>query len=882
MRTAVVPLALMIVCASCSGKPLPLDVALPAGEARAGKVSRPEELIGGPVAYGQAGQVWKLYNARARFLIQDVGTSVGLDLYGGNLIDADLVRPGDDGKNGNDLFRETFPVVGLRVLKPERVEVVSDGTRGGPAQLRVIGTDAASMILPQIDSGAELGGQITLDYILEPDSTALKLVTTYTAPPDQGHDALLLGDFLSFGASLSLLSPENGFRDDPATVSFLCGVGAGTSYGYVAPEGPLRIPLVDASGTVTLLKTVSVPPGGSAQVARYLVLGGGDAASVTAPMYGLRGIATEALSGTVRDAAGAPVAARVTLFSAPLDDKAHAVDQAQAGADGGFQLRAPPGSYVLVASSVGRLRGAPVPVTLPAAGPVDVRAGAAGQARLDIGEINSKGVRGRVPAKVSFLGIDVEAPDPRLGPDPTESERNGVHAVALSADGTGVMRLKPGAYQVVVSRGVEYELVRLPRVEVPKDGEVTVAADLVRVVDTAGWLAGDYHQHSQGSIDSPVPVGERVVEDLAEGVEFPASTEHDNIQDFRPHIARLGAGQWMNAVPGDEISVNGVGHFNAYPLRVDPQRPYDKIGAKLWAGQEVAQMVTKLRQGEPEPVVVHISHPRTKSLSGYFNSVRFDPTTGTSDAPLDGFEAIEVNGDLGSPKDYLPENDAVIHQKAGGAGAPGIPTMRDWFGMLNLGRSVCALGNSDTHQRNGGTGYPRSFVKLGTDDPQQATGAGLVAAIRAGQVSVSAGPFVTVKVNGKEALGRGQVVSLGGAGAADLQVRVQAPSWIGVSGLEVYGNGRPLWLRKDGAGVYQQVAADAAGAVLTAPIDAKDGRGAVRLDGVVKVTPTRDTWYVVVVRGSGTLLPVAGVTPYGYTNPVYVDREGDGWTAPGL
>src|SRR5437868_15320206 len=120
---------LLVVCCGCAGKAAPpLDVALAAGSARAGKVTKDSELIGGPVAYGRAGDVWKLYNSKARFLIQDVGAAVGLDLYGGNLIDADLVRAGDDGKNGHDLFREAFPIIGLHAMKATSIEVVSDGT----------------------------------------------------------------------------------------------------------------------------------------------------------------------------------------------------------------------------------------------------------------------------------------------------------------------------------------------------------------------------------------------------------------------------------------------------------------------------------------------------------------------------------------------------------------------------------------------------------------------------------------------------------------------------------------------------------------------------------------------------------------------------------
>ncbi len=71
--------------------------------------------------------------------------------------------------------------------------------------------------------------------------------------------------------------------------------------------------------------------------------------------------------------------------------------------------------------------------------------------------------------------------------------------------------------------------------------------------------------------------------------------------------------------------------------------------------------------------------------------------------------------------------------------------------------------------------------------------------------------------------------------------------------------------------------------MLQVPLEAGDATGAVvRLDGAVTVSPAKDSWYVVVVRGSGSLAPVGDGAPYGYTNPIYVDVAGDGWTAPGL
>ncbi|HZS37755.1 MAG TPA: hypothetical protein VFF06_13050, partial [Polyangia bacterium] len=220
-------LSLLAVQLSCStSKPPPLDAPLAAGQARAGKVTRQSELIGGPVAYGRVGDCWKLYNSKVRFLVQDVGTAFGLDIYGGNLIDADLVRAGDDGTNGKDLFRETFPIIGLHELDATSIEVISDGTHGGAAQIRVRGTDASSMILPQLDDLAQdLGGTITLDYILDPDVPYLKIVTTFQAAGGQTLDTLGLGDFMSFGASLSVISPENGFTGKATTISFMGSTG---------------------------------------------------------------------------------------------------------------------------------------------------------------------------------------------------------------------------------------------------------------------------------------------------------------------------------------------------------------------------------------------------------------------------------------------------------------------------------------------------------------------------------------------------------------------------------------------------------------------------------------------------------------------------------
>jgi hypothetical protein len=822
-------------------------------------VTRTAELIGGPAAYGRVGQVWKLYNTRARFLVQDTGVATGLDVYGGNLIDADLVRDGSDGTNGSDLFRETFPIVAFRVPKAQRVELVSDGRNGGAAIVRVHAVDAPSGILPILDDlAAAANVDITTDYVLDPDVPWLKIVTTAHGQKG-GFTNLAIGDFLSFGKGLQLFTPERGFSDAMGTAAFLAGLSDRTSYAYVYPKADVSYPIVDASGTAGLLGQLSAPSGQSASFERYLVIGSGDHASVAGNCWKLRGVTTMPIGGTVHDASGAPAAGASVVV---MPNGSHqAITQAWTDADGKWSAQLPAGDYVATAVAVGHPRGTPVPVVL--GGTTDLTIGALGQVRITVD----------APAKASFAGSNVEAPDPAYGSLPGESEAFGLHRAVNLLPGTTMVPLKPGTYTMTVSRGVEYE-----RVVQTITTDADVSVQLVRSVDTTGWVSGDFHQHTIGSIDSGVSPRDRVIENLAEGVEVPISSDHDNAIDFLAEIQSLGMTDWATSLVGNEISVNAIGHFNAYPIAVDPADPFAKVGAKYWVNKTIPDLVAQVRT-EPEPTIFHISHPRSGSFKGYFNYIKWDPISGqateTGQSLPPDFDAIEVNESIGTTADFLPDADAMIQQMAQTA-SPGsgtsIPVMRDWFALLNMGRPVAALGNSDTHNRNGGTGYPRNFLYVGTDDPKQVDSRAIVNAVRAQKVVVSQGPFVTVTIDGALRMGLADPVDVQGRAASGvpLHARVQAPSWVVPQTIEVYANGRPLPLAQTGPTTFTE---DAAGT-------SAQSIAAGAYDIVVK--PQRDTWYVVVVRGSGDLMPVNSRNVLGYTNPIYLDVNGGGFEPPGL
>ena len=125
----------------------------------------------------------------------------------------------------------------------------------------------------------------------------------------------------------------------------------------------------------------------------------------------------------------------------------------------------------------------------------------------------------------------------------------------------------------------------------------------------------------------------------------------------------------------------------------------------MWAGKTVQQLVDKLSTKSPESIV-HISHPRGAN-KGYFLGLALDPTTVEATAAgktiAQGFHALEVNSEIGAAEDYLEENDAAL-SAAGHSMSTSIPVMRDWFGFLQQGVPMTALGNSDSHDWNDGTG----------------------------------------------------------------------------------------------------------------------------------------------------------------------------------
>jgi hypothetical protein len=154
--------------------------------------------------------------------------------------------------------------------------------------------------------------------------------------------------------------------------------------------------------------------------------------------------------------------------------------------------------------------------------------------------------------------------------------------------------------------------------------------------------------------------------------------------------------------------------------------------------------------------------------------------------------------------------------------------------LTNRGVLTAPVGVSDSHgYTSGAPGLSATWVHTGE------AGEALAGALRDRQTVASRGPFLELSTP------PGAVVS----GALTLEVRARAPSWIVVDELRLLRDGE----------VVEEVQGDLASFTLSPEVDAS---------------------YVVVARGDQPMSPLSSATPWALSAPIFVDVEGDGWTAP--
>lgn len=819
-----------------NGHPEPFG-ARAAKQARAGRLSKEADLVQ-PAHSRERVSVgdYVLVNDRIAVTIEGLGPSSGYAAFGGGILAVDKV--GEDGRPmGLSRYGETLMGVALELVDPTSVTVLADGSDGKAAIVRATGKLGRTPFLDEGPLGALLNRQYglaaTYDYVLEPGSDKvtirLGLINDTPDPLDFGVERKDSDELYGFfqGSQSQLVGPGTGYETITKSTPWVGFDSGAFNFAWRSPEANLEFG-IEQSGF-----SLFWGPGYTADACSRILL---DRVEVIAggPDYdGLREAirrvdgepAWRAIEGTVKDAAGKPVAdAWIHLVA---EDGSY-LSRSRTAADGSYAIHAPPGAKVTV---VPQKRGYPAHAGASVMGDATTAELSFAPHGLLHVKATRDGDGAPLPVRVQIIPAKAEPSTPAAFG--VLDEVNGRLHQEYVMNGDVTLPVPPGEHRVVVTRGFEYELA--DEVVVVAAGATTeVPVSLVHSVDSTGVMCGDFHIHSQNSADSNDPIAQKVKAAIADGLDVPVSSEHEWVVDFGPVVKSLGMEKWAFGMASEELTTFTWGHFGVVPIT--PRPDAQNNGAVDWIGKDPPE-VFGLVHALPEDPFLIVNHPSgASSFGSYFTAARLDRDTGTSTDELwsDDFDGVEVFND----SDFEANRDASV---------------ADWFSLLNHGKTVWAIGSSDSHQvRTSPVGYPRTCMRFGHDDPAKLTPSAVRDALRAGHATISGG--LTMTVTGPGGKGPGDTVATTG-GKATFSVTVEGPSFVGADTLETIVNGVTVAtepLMPIGAGPSKRFMNE-----VTVSIDPAAPRN----------------WVVFHAKGEGDLAPLhPGRRPFAVSNPVLLSK----------
>jgi len=511
------------------------------------------------------------------------------------------------------------------------------------------------------------------------------------------------------------------------------------------------------------------------------------------------------------------------------------------------------------------------------------------------------------------------------------------------ADGTGSLELPPGTFKVYASRGLEYSI-DSQSITVSSGGTANVSLAIKRVVDTSGYVSMDFHVHSGKSFDSSLPLVDRVASFLAEGVEVMVSTDHDFISDYTTMISSLNAEDEINSIIGDELTggipvpadptqdgtvfPEGIGHWNAWPLTViannrrngappdefiTPGTAIDRLrgmDSLVFLGKTpdtagVGDWLPAIQAGQagtvgellpPDEDVVMFNHPRAgfagTVVIGMFNSLSnpggnpmvggYNPMEPLSAFPNNGLFTPSlynkaVAGPAGTDTNAL-SFDAIELMNGGDLG--GYTAVHDdWCSLVKQGLHKTATAVSDSHRLvMENAGFGRSFVASSTDDPAAIDEDELTQNVKNMNLVGTSGAFIRFSVEDDDLVDKqmGEIAVSTGEKVV-IKIRVEAAPWIPVEEVRIYRN-------CDLIETHAIKSSKVLGKVLrfnrAVPIAGIDDDSFITVEASVKIDGSGAPITPGLLKEVQTIEP--GVVPLGFTNPVFVDRDGNGYEPPGL
>jgi hypothetical protein len=804
------------------------------------------------------------------------------------------------------------------------------------------------------------------DYTLNCGDNFLQIETTINNTGGSDLD-LYIGDYANGSGQLETVAPGLGFGDSAIRVGdggsstaisydFLGWFGFGQadhlSYGLVpaitsstssfASSG-VTVPVYGQSVVGILLAPPNNKPpgflhvtaGGSNSFKRWFAVGTngmGDIRDVRTKLAArgdLPPLNTGYVQGTVT-VAGQPVdGARVSIVRKPGDRTAQAgvIDAFETKDGGFFQGTMPQGDYVAEVKVPGYPYegGGATPLEKPikiggATTIVDFDVPQTGWVQV----LATDGVSTQpIASKVSVVGLE-GSPDPGIVENAVLATVSGnlfgydahekiviyglpqVHFTDLSGD-TGVFALQPGTYQIVVSHGPRYSVYKqMLTVTAGSPGSPQVVnASVVPVVDTTGYISGDFHVHMLHSPDSVVSNQERIVTMLAEGVDYFVASDHDYVTDLTSDVAALGATGKVKTALSQEITYFDSGHFGAYPF--DPANlpdPTSHTGGALDWGDSTSPIgmgypsdgsydlspndMALLAKGPPfNAIVVQANHFNSGTL-GYLRIHGIDTTVVP---PQSSVDPSQIRLDPSLTNTYTDELTALelwIENSRSQAALTLGENLGDWFNLLNNWSSVAghdklrktATFDSDTHST--------TIVQAGGPRNMIADNSGSIAAIdpvtvanhiNEGRDIGTNGPFVTVTITGDggatatHALGSPLLVPAT-LGTATIQVDVKSPDWAEFDQVQIFVNNVPscTTTSPNFVGSTKKLCTPVADYTLNKGTDftvnSVPVNGSTRLEATITKTltggslPAGDAWVVVVVKGTdGVSKPLFPMAP---------------------
>ncbi|MEO7735721.1 MAG: hypothetical protein ABIY55_32500, partial [Kofleriaceae bacterium] len=235
-----------------------------------------------------------------------------------------------------------------------------------------------------------------------------------------------------------------------------------------------------------------------------------------------------------------------------------------------------------------------------------------------------------------------------------------------------------GRYKVVAWRGIEYE-----RFEGEVDlsagrGTVELAIALERAWTPQGVLAADLHVHAHASNDSRMPNPQRVIAQVAAGIQVVGLSDHNVNGDLDAEIAELGLAPVIASIASDELTSEQL-HVGVYPVQVTRGAPFGGGPGDEAVRHATVQQLFDLAHAMPGHPIVQLNHPRFR-VTALYDGTKWDGVAWPPPFPL-GFDAVEV---LAGYSAFNVAGDRRFDD-----------SVRDFYTLVDHGHLIAPLGNSD-------------------------------------------------------------------------------------------------------------------------------------------------------------------------------------------